>query len=104
MQDNAPGHAVKETKALLEQLAIVVVNWPPYSPDLNPIETLWKHIKEYLQARYGDCKFKSYDEQKERIQEAWNKIVTPGLLQELIESMPDRMQAVIDAKGKFTKY
>jgi hypothetical protein len=28
-------------------------------------------------------------------------VVTPGLLQELIESMPERMQAVIDANGKF---
>lgn len=104
MQDNAPGHAAKETKALLASLAIITVNWPPYSPDLNPIETLWKHMKEYLQKRYGDCTFKSYDEQKIRITEAWNVIVTPGLLRELIESMLDRMQAVIDANGKFTKY
>ena len=35
---------------------------------------------------------------------AWDAVATPGLLQELIESMPDRMQAVIDADGKFTKY
>jgi hypothetical protein len=104
MQDNAPGHAAKETKELLREFAIVVVNWPPYSPDLNPIETLWKHMKEWLQANYGNCNFKSYEEQKERITEAWQKVVTPGLLRELIESMPARMQAVIDAKGKFTKY
>jgi hypothetical protein len=103
MQDNAPGHAAKETKELPNQLAIITVNWPPYSPDLKPIETLlWKHMKEYLQSRYGDYKFKSYKEQKERITEAWH--ITPGLLQELMESMPSRMQAVLDAKGKFTKY
>jgi transposase len=40
MQDNAPGHTVKETKELLKTLAIIVINWPPYSLDLNPIETL----------------------------------------------------------------
>ena len=62
MQDNTAGHAAKETIALLETLGIAVCKWPPYSPDLNPIETLWKHMKEYLQAKYGDCKFKSYDE------------------------------------------
>ena len=104
MQDNAPGHADKLTKELLTTLAVVVINWPPYSPDMNPIETLWKHMKEYLQSLYGDCAFKSYDEQKIRITEAWNKVVTPGLLLELIKGMPERMQAVIDTKGKFTKY
>ena len=104
MQDNALGHAVKETKELLVSLVVITIKWPPFSPDLNPIETLWKHMKEYLQLHYGECKFKSYNEQKERITEAWNIIVTPGLLKELIESMPACMQAVIDAKGKFTKY
>ena len=33
-----------------------------------------------------------------------NTVVTPGLLQELIESMPERIEAVIKADGKFTKY
>ena len=91
MQDNAPGHAAKETKAILLKLAIIVINWPPYSPDLNPIETLWKHLKEYLQREYRMCNFKSYAEQKERISEAWHKVVTLGLLRELIESMLARM-------------
>jgi ketohexokinase/beta-glucosidase len=104
MQDGAPGHAAKETKALLRQLGIVTILWPAYSPDLNPIETLWKYMKEYLQRKYGDCKFKSYPEQRARVQEAWDEVVTPGLLIELIKSMPRRMQAVINAEGRFTKY
>ena len=45
-----------------------------------------------------------YQELKDKVREAWDVVVTPGLLQELIESMPRRMQAVIDANGKFTKY
>jgi hypothetical protein len=40
IQDNVPGHTAKETKDLLATLAIIVINWPPYSPDLNLIETL----------------------------------------------------------------
>jgi len=97
MQNNAPGHAVTNTKAFLNQLAIVVINWPPYSPDLNPIETLWKHMKKWLQEEYEECKFKNYDDLKFRVNRAWEVVVTPGLLRELIESMPSRMQAIIEA-------
>jgi DDE superfamily endonuclease len=104
MQDNALGHAAKETIALIASLAIRRFEWPPYSPDLTPIETVWKYIKEFLQKKYGDLKFKSYDDLKAKVTEAWEAVVTPGLLKELIESMPARMQAVIDANGKFTKY
>ncbi len=53
---------------------------------------------------YGDYQFESYAVSQAWVQEAWDEVVTPGLLQELIESMPARMQAVIDANGKFTKY
>ncbi|XMA19899.1 hypothetical protein WAI453_012690 [Rhynchosporium graminicola] len=104
MQDNAPGHAAIETRELIASLAIVIIKWPPFSPDLNPIETLRKHMKEWLQRKYGDCKIKSYIEQKERITEAWKEVVTPGLLRELIESMPARMEAVIKAEGRFIPY
>lgn len=104
MQDNAPGHAAKETIAMIEAFGILRLKWPPFSPDLNPIETVWKYMKNYLEDKYGDYVFQSYDEQRRRIWEAWDKIVTPGLLIELIKSMPKRMEAVIAAEGRFTKY
>jgi hypothetical protein len=104
MQDNAPGHAAKETKQLLHDFAVVIVNWPPFPPDLNPIETVWKYMKNYLEDTYGDYAFGSYNIQRERVLEAWEEVVTSGLLIELIKSMPQRMQAVIDAEGRFTKY
>ena len=75
IQDNTLKYAAKEIKELLAALAIVVVNQPSYSPDLNLIKTLWKHIKEYLQFHYRECSFKSYVEQRERIEEAWTKVV-----------------------------
>ncbi len=74
---------------MLQELAVVVVKWPPYSLDLNPIE------KEYLQKSYGDCKFRSYAKQKERITKAWEAVATPELLRELIKGMPARMKAII---------
>jgi hypothetical protein len=105
IQDGAPGHTAKEIKELLKNFAIYVIPWPPYSPDLNPIETLWKHMKEYLTAKYRGYQFETYEVSRAKIQEeAWDEVVTSGLLQELIESMPMRMEAVIAANGKFTKY
>ena len=39
----------------------------------------------------------------ERIQKEWDQI-PPSECQNLIESMPRRMQAVLKAKGAYTKY
>src|SRR5207247_2620495 len=47
MQDGAPGHAAGETKEELASHGITPIFWPAYSPDLNPIETVWKKMKDY---------------------------------------------------------
>jgi transposase len=95
MQDNVLGHAAKETVELIASLAIQSFKLPSYSPDLNPIKTVWKYIKEYLQKKYRDLQFRNYDELKRKVSEAWDIVVTPGLLRELIEGIPDRIKAVI---------
>ena len=40
MHDNAPVHTARVVRGLLEELGVEVMVWPPYSPDLNPIENL----------------------------------------------------------------
>ena len=40
-EDNAPPHTAKITKKWLANNGIPVLDCPPYSPDLNPIEHVW---------------------------------------------------------------
>ena len=40
MQDNAPIHKAHKVTAFFAEMGIEVMPWPPYSPDLNPIENL----------------------------------------------------------------
>ena len=45
---NARPHIAKKVTLLFEEEDIIVLKWPPYSPDLNPIEFLWKKIKSLV--------------------------------------------------------
>ena len=38
MQDNAKIHTAKVVKEFFKEMGIPLTDWPPYSPDLNPIE------------------------------------------------------------------
>ena len=48
MQDGALGHRAAETIEDLHQLGVTILQQPLHSPDLNPIEALWKIINEGL--------------------------------------------------------
>jgi DDE superfamily endonuclease len=100
-QDNDPKHTSKKAEKWFEDNDIQVISWPAQSSDLNPIEHLWKHLKHQL------CQYetppKGVHELWDRVSEEWNKI-SPETCQNLIESMPRRIQAVIRAKGGHTKY
>jgi transposase len=94
MQDSAPAHAVKGTIEDLRERGILCIQWPLYSPDLNPIETVWNWMKDEL---------RGYDELRTAILAAWEAVPT-AYLTELLEGMPARCQAVIDANGEHTRY
>lgn len=45
MQDNAPQHSAADTMALLSRQRFEMLDWPPRSPDLNPIENVWAEME-----------------------------------------------------------
>ena len=75
--------------------------WLAQSPDLNPIEHSWG----YLKRRFAEYEHppNGIIELWERIQVEWDKIPVEEC-QKLIESMARRIQAVLRAKGGYTKY
>jgi len=101
MQDGAPGHSAADTKQDLQEIGIEAIFWPPFSPDLNPIERVWHIMKNYLQDNFPEVM--SYDVLRGAVKEAWEN-VGRSEFEALIQSMPARCQAVIDANGLFTKY
>jgi transposase len=54
--DNVAYHKSQETLDLCNNNGIYLLFQPPYSPDLNPIEPSWNHLK-------NDVRSKSYDPQ-----------------------------------------
>jgi transposase len=100
-QDNDPKHKSNKATSWFKDHKIQVMDWPAQSPDLNPIEHLWVHLKRQL-AAYSTPP-SGINELWERTQREWEAIDT-AVVQNLIESMPRRVEEVIRAKGGCTNY
>ena len=109
VHDNAPIHTANKVKAWFKEQKIDVQDWAPYSPDMNPIEYVWKALKELVAEMYPEIMKNTSETEEARteleqtLQSAWDAL-PDSLFESLIESMPRRIQALLDAKGWHTKY
>jgi hypothetical protein len=99
-QDNAPCHTAKVVQKWFKTNKVNVLDWPGNSPDLNPIENLWRRLKIIV----AKAKPSNKTALLESIVYAWNHVITPAELQKLVDSMTSRCKAVIKSKGYPTKY
>lgn len=105
MHDGASPHTAAYTSQDLLERGIYRISWSAFSPDLNPIEALWNKMKDYIALHHPGLprgKQRSYEALRGIVQEAWDSIPL-DLLERLIDSMPDRCQAVTEAQGSHTK-
>lgn len=98
-QDNDPKHTAYIVREWLLYNVPNQLRTPPQSPDLNPIEHLWWEVKHRLQTKNPRNK----TDLKTAVKEIWESIPST-VTKNLVESMPRRLQAVLDAKGGHTKY
>ena len=99
LQDNAKTHAHPKVKEVLFNAGFHCLDFPPYSPDLNPIENLWAIAAREVEKQQCETEKQLMD----TIEAVWEKL-DKDTLRKLVHSMPERCQAVIDAKGWHTKY
>ena len=99
MQDNAPCHKAKKIIKFLKVKNIETMDWPPQSPDLNPIENLWKTLGERVRQKNPANTEKLW----QFLKTEWEKI-TIDECRSLIDSCIKRCMSVIQSKGLATKY
>lgn len=79
MHDNAPIHTAHIIRDWIIENGINVMIWPPYSPDLNPIENLWALLKKELYRLYPELESMANNEQTRQLmirgaEHAWDNI------------------------------
>jgi hypothetical protein len=99
-QDNAPCHKSAAITEFLSEYNFDVMEWPPYSPDISPIENLWAICKRRVHA----TALHSKEELVVKLRAVWHSDEIRNACVSLIEGMPRRIDAVIRARGGPTKY
>ncbi|UYV78012.1 hypothetical protein LAZ67_15003191 [Cordylochernes scorpioides] len=92
-QDNARPHTARISQQALQD--VQMLPWPPYSPDLSPIEHVWDIIGHRLHALPQP---RSEDELWQMVEREW-RAIPQDAIRTLIDSLPRRFVACIAVRG-----
>ena len=99
-QDGAGPHRAKVVNSYFRKQKYSVLPWPAHSPDLSPIENLCADLKKRLEENHGEI---PKAQLWRVVEDEWNATST-DFCKKLFASMPERLAAVVKAKGGYTRY
>ena len=97
--DNDPKHRAAVVTTWLNGNNIERINWPSFSPELNPIEHLWDEVER----RMKKTNPRNVTELKECLVRIWENIESQ-VCKKLVDSVPSRLREVLRMKGYPTRY
>ena len=99
-QDGSPAYTANITHAWLQQNIPEFIRkdeWPPYSPDLNPMDF---SIRSILETKACANSHSSIESLKRSFTRAWEQI-PQETIRAAVEAFPRRLRAVIQKKGGY---
>jgi len=103
LHDNCPIHSARVTREWLQEHNVALLNHPAVSPDLNAIENVWAELGKIVNKNkhlITNC-----NALFELLRENWLSLMREyHYRQNLIRSIPLRVQDVIKSNGSFTRW
>lgn len=101
LQDNCPAHSSAIVRECFQQNNINVLPWPAKSPDINVIEYIWARMTTNLYSH--GYRPRNAEVLWQNVLEQWDDLPLE-YVRNLINDVPNRLQAVIDNDGGSTRY
>jgi len=101
MDDNARSHRSKVVTAYLQSKAMTSVPWSAMSPDFDPIQHIWDMLGRLIQAR--EPPVQNIRQLEAALHREWQQLSRQGI-RRLTGGMRRRVEAVIRARGGYTRY
>ena len=105
LQDGDPSQNSERVRNALRDMNVTIFNIPPRSPDLNPIENVFKLLTDTLRrdALENNIKVETFRAFRRRVISTLMAIPRE-IIDKIIVSMPKRIGSIIQSKGGRLKY
>ena len=97
--DNDPKHKSKLALEFYSKNKLDRLEWPPYSPDLNPIENVWGIVKQQV----NKCNLSKISEVIAKVKEIWSEL-DQEVIENVFQNMSIRLNKLIESEGDRIDY